>query len=251
MFLPFEPESVSPKRINLSREAKLHEVSGIIGHEFRDLGLLHRALSHSSLGNEGLPDYERLEFLGDAVLGFLVAECLYKRKPEVPEGELTSRRSLMVSRRPLAMVAEELNLGTYLLVGRGLTDESIRSPRILADLVEAVLAAVYLDGGIRAARRFVQVFVIERFQLDQEDLRGTTDPKTRLNQWAQAKNLGSRDDGPRPRSHVSGGRHPRPHHVPFLRSEEQADRRAGGRSRVPRRVARHHRRPAPRRTDDD
>lgn len=182
---------MSPKRINLSREAKLHEISGIIGHEFRDLGLLHRALSHSSLGNEGLPDYERLEFLGDAVLGFLVAESLYKRKPEVPEGELTSRRSLMVSRRPLATVAEELNLGTYLLVGRGLTDESLRSPRILADLVEAVLAAIYLDGGIRAARRFVEVFVIERFRLDQKDLRGTTDPKTRLNQWAQAQDLGT------------------------------------------------------------
>ena len=76
---------MSPQRIDTPREGKLREVCEIIGHEFRDLGLLHRALSHSSLGNEGLPDYERLEFLGDAVLGFLVAESLYKRKPEIPE----------------------------------------------------------------------------------------------------------------------------------------------------------------------
>jgi ribonuclease III len=182
---------VSPKRIDHPRQDKLREVSEIVGHEFRDLGLLHRALSHSSLGNEGLPDYERLEFLGDAVLGFLVAETLYKRKPEIPVGELTSRRSLMVSRRPLAIVAEELDLGSYLMVGRGLTDASLRSPRILADLVEAVLAAIYLDGGIRSARRFVQKFVIERFQDDHEHIRGTTDAKTRLNQWAQAEDIGT------------------------------------------------------------
>ena len=181
---------MSRKRLDPPREARLRDVCEILGHDFKNLALLNRALSHSSLGNEGLPDYERMEFLGDAVLGFLVAESLYKREPEIPEGELTSRRSMMVSRRPLAIVAAELDLGSYILVGRGLTDENLRSPRILADLVEAVLAAIYLDGGIKAARRFVSDFVIERFKDDPES-RGTIDAKTRLNQWAQSNDLGT------------------------------------------------------------
>ena len=132
---------MSRKRLDPQREQRLRKVCEIVGHDFENLAILNRGLSHSSLGNEGLPDYERLEFLGDAVLGFLVAESLYKREPEILEGELTSRRSMMVSRRPLAIVASELDLGSYILVGRGLTDENLRSPRILADLVESVLAA--------------------------------------------------------------------------------------------------------------
>ncbi len=181
---------MTQKKPDSHRESRLQEVCDRIGHRFKNIGLLNRALSHSSLGNEGLPNYERLEFLGDAVLGFLVAESLYKRKPEVPEGELTSRRSLMVSRRPLALVADDLELGTYMRVGRGLTDDALNSQRILADLVEAVLAAIYLDGGIRAARRFVQDFVIERFQAEYDEIQTTTDAKTRLNQWAQCHDQG-------------------------------------------------------------
>lgn len=181
---------MTQKKPESHRENRLREVYDRIGHRFKNIGLLNRALSHSSLGNEGLPNYERLEFLGDAVLGFLVAENLYKRKPEIPEGELTSRRSLMVSRRPLAVVADDLELGAYLRVGRGLTDDALQSQRILADLVEAVLGAIYLDGGVRAARRFVQRFVIERFQTERDESQTTTDAKTRLNQWAQCHDLG-------------------------------------------------------------
>ena len=172
-----------------ARTQALRQVQKQIGHEFKDADLLDRALSHSSLGNVGLPNYERLEFLGDAILGFLVAESLYKRSPEIPEGELTSRRSLLVSRQPLAVVADDLRLGEYLMVGRGLVEDTLRSKRILADLVEAVLGAIYLDGGTRHARRFVQRFILDRFQEAQADGAVTTDAKTRLNQLAQTRGL--------------------------------------------------------------
>lgn len=182
---------MASKKPDNHREKVLRKVCAAVGHDFKDLTLLNRALTHSSLGNQGMPNYERLEFLGDAVLGFLIADALYKQKPEIPEGELTSRRSLMVSRTPLAEVAEDLELGKYLQVGRGLTHDSMTSPRILADLVEAVLGAIYLDGGVTAARRFVRDFVLERFVPIQEQQRHITDAKTRLNQWAQSQGLSS------------------------------------------------------------
>lgn len=181
---------MAQKRPDNHREKRLREVCSALGYEFKDLTLLNRALTHSSLGNDGLPNYERLEFLGDAVLGFLVAESLYKQKPEIPEGELTSRRSLMVSRRPLAEVAIALRLVDYLQVGRGLTEDALGSERILADLVEAVLGAIVLDGGVTPARRFVKTFVLDRFGPLQQATRTATDPKTRLNQWAQSHAVG-------------------------------------------------------------
>ncbi|MHC4814294.1 MAG: ribonuclease III [Planctomycetota bacterium] len=167
-----------------ARKQALRRVQKQIGHQFKDVGLLDRALSHSSLGNVGLPNYERLEFLGDAILGFLVADHLYRRKPEVAVGDLTERRASLVSRQPLAKVATELRLSEYLTVGKGLPQDARRSNRILADLVEAVLAAIYLDGGINAARRFVKRHILQRFQ---------DDAKTRLNQLAQSRNLGAPD----------------------------------------------------------
>lgn len=163
----------------------------LIGHQFQDHGLLDRALSHSSLGNVGVPNYERLEFLGDAILGFLVAEHLYRHKPEHPVGDLTERRAALVSQRPLAKVAQNLELSNYMTVGKGLPQEGRRSNRILADLVEAVLAAVYLDGGLNAARRFVKRHILEPFHAQVLVARPRIDAKTRLNQLAQAQNLGN------------------------------------------------------------
>jgi ribonuclease-3 len=178
------------KKPDPHREARLRQLCARFDYEFRDLGLLNLALSHSSLGNEGLPNYERLEFLGDSVLGFLVAESLYLRKPEIPEGELTARRSLVVSRAPLAQVAADLRLNDYVLVGRGLSEDARRSRRIMADLTEAVIGAIYLDGGVVVARRFVQTFVLDRFA-DTQEVRSITDAKTRLNQWAQSEGMGT------------------------------------------------------------
>ncbi len=188
--------NVSPKKPSPSpaaaRKHALRRVQKQIGHEFKDLTLLDLALSHSSLGNVGLPNYERLEFLGDAILGFLVAEYLYCRKPEIPVGELTERRASLVSRPPLAEVAQALELSSYLTVGKGLSHDARSSNRILADLVEAVLAAIYLDGGLNAARRFVNRHILQRFGDEIRSTRPRIDPKTRLNQMAQSRNL----DGP-------------------------------------------------------
>ena len=187
---------MSPKKPSPSpaaaRKQALRKVQKQIGHDFKDLTLLDLALSHSSLGNVGLPNYERLEFLGDAILGFLVAEHLYRRKPEIPVGELTERRASLVSRPPLAEVAQALELSSYLTVGKGLSHDARSSNRILADLVEAVLAAIYLDGGLNAARRFVNRHILQRFRDEIQSTRLRIDAKTRLNQLAQSQNL----DGP-------------------------------------------------------
>ena len=123
---------MSTKKPKAARKKALHQVEQRIRYEFKDLSLLDRALSHSSLGNVGLPNYERLEFLGDAVLGFLVAEDLYHRKPDGPVGELTERRASLVSRQPLAEVATALELSRYMTVGKGLPEDALTSQRILA-----------------------------------------------------------------------------------------------------------------------
>lgn len=166
------------------------QVSTRIGHQFRNPLLLDRALVHSSMGNEGKRSYERLEFLGDAILGFMVADHLFRLTPEIPEGELTDRRAKIVSREPLAAIGRELGLAQFVEVGRGLRTEDLDNPRLLADLVEAVLGAIYLDGGVRAARRFVRNHVLARVPADGEADRRPRDAKSRLLHYAQAHGLG-------------------------------------------------------------
>ncbi len=130
-----------------------------IEYAFRDPALLARALTHSSFYNENRKQSqgsnERLEFLGDAVLGMLTAEYLYTANPGLPEGELTKLRSHMVCEPSLCAVAASLTLGEHLQLGKGELAGGGRSrPSVLADAVEALLAAVYLDGGVEAARLF-------------------------------------------------------------------------------------------------
>lgn len=181
-----EPTRDDEPQIHPARAAELTALAERLGHRFRDLGLLDRALCHSSTGNERRTNYERLEFLGDAVLGFLVAEALYHHEPEIPEGELTDRRARIVSRAPLAAIARDLGLGDALVGGRSLRAQDRGSMRILADLTESVLAAVYLDGGIRAARKFVRRHVLAR--LDQAvRSRPERDPKSRLLHFSQVR----------------------------------------------------------------
>lgn len=172
------------------RRNALIELSARIGHHFRDLGLLERALVHSSMGNAGKASYERLEFLGDAILGFVVAEHLFRLQPEIPEGELTDRRARIVSREPLAEVGRSLKLQDAVEVGRGIRSEELQNARLLADLVEAVLGAVYLDGGIRAARRFVKTHVLDRIPGATIAVGKPRDSKSQLLHWAQARGLG-------------------------------------------------------------
>ncbi len=161
-----------------------------IGYAFRDASLLHTALTHSSWSNENRaagPCNERLEFLGDAVLGFVVARYLYTRFPDLPEGRMTRLRAELVCERSLSLVAADLGLGDSLLLGRGEEHSGGRTrPSITADAVEAVIAAIFLDGGIDAAAAFIRRFLLDHFEA------GETHPdrdwKSELQELVQRKN---------------------------------------------------------------
>ena len=138
-----------------------------LGYTFSDPSLLQHALTHSSYANEhrseGMTSNERLEFLGDSVLGMVVADYLYRTHPHMPEGELTRTRAALVCEESLHEVARTLDLGSCLRLGRGEDAGGGRSrPSILADAVESVLAAVYLDGGLAPARRLIQSLILDR-----------------------------------------------------------------------------------------
>ena len=123
----------------------------IIGYTFHNKELLTRALTHSSYANEklGQGDNERLEFLGDAVLGFITAEYLFRTLPDTQEGELTKRRANAVCERAVAKFAREIHLGSYLLLGRGeLHTGGADRDSILSDAFESLIAAIYLDAGL-------------------------------------------------------------------------------------------------------
>lgn len=173
-----------------ARKRMLRAMQKALGHDFDDLDLLDRALTHASTGNEGKPNYERLEFLGDAFLNFAVADELFRMQPEIPEGRLTEVRAGLVSRRPLAAIARELGLVQHLEVGKGLRENELGSERILADLVEAVLGAVLIDGGVRAARKFVKKHVLARLSDHGNDGEVPVDSKTRLLHFCQRRGLG-------------------------------------------------------------
>ena len=143
----------------------IKDLEAAIGYRFKNITLLQNALSHSSYANEryhnSLMSNERLEFLGDSILGMVVAEHLYRNFPDRPEGELTRMRADMVCETALAAVADKLDLGNHLLLGHGEEQGGGRArASILADAVESVIAATYLDGGMDAARQFVDRFVL-------------------------------------------------------------------------------------------
>ena len=135
-----------------------------IGYRFHNITLLQNALSHSSYANEhwhnSLMSNERLEFLGDSVLGMVVAEHLYRNFPDRPEGDLTRMRADMVCEQALAEVANRLELGKHLLLGHGEEQGGRTRASILADAVESVIAATFLDGGMDAARAFIEKFIL-------------------------------------------------------------------------------------------
>lgn len=184
------PADDSAGSLEPSRASELAVLAARIGHEFRDVAHLQRALCHASTGNEKKVNYERLEFLGDAILNFLVAEQLFQHRPEIPVGELTELRARLVARQPLALVAVELQLGAALEGGRGLREQDRSSPRILADLVEAVLGAVYVDGGIDAATLFVQRWILSHLGEVMHHPSPARDAKSRLLHFAQTRGLG-------------------------------------------------------------
>ena len=156
-----------------------------LGYRFRDRSLLENALTHSSYANENksqLGSNERLEFLGDSILGMVTADFLYAEHPDLPEGDLTRTRAALVCEESLVEVATAWDLGAYLRLGRGEeTGGGRERPSIRADAVEAVLAAVYLDGGLDQCRA-----IIRRFILDKEKEKGASrDYKTTLQELVQ------------------------------------------------------------------
>ena len=143
----------------------IKDLETAIGYRFQNITLLQNALTHSSYANEywhnSLMSNERLEFLGDSILGMVVAEHLYRNFPDRPEGELTRMRADMVCEQALAGIANRLELGKHLLLGHGEEQSGGRSrASILADAVESVIAASFLDGGMAAARSFIENFVL-------------------------------------------------------------------------------------------
>jgi len=157
-----------------------------LGYVFRDGAILARALTHRSRSGQ---NYERLEFLGDSILSFVIADVLYDRFPQLSEGELTRLRATLVRRETLATLARELDLGDCLELGSGeLKSGGFDRDSILADGLEAVFGAVYKDGGIEAVREVV----LRRYQpiLDSIDPNSILkDPKTRLQEFLQRQSL--------------------------------------------------------------
>jgi ribonuclease-3 len=168
-----------------------HNLARALGYTFLDPGLLEAALIHTSYVNErhgrGLESNERLEFLGDAVLGVVVAHRLYELRPESPEGELTVLRAWLVRQSTLARWARHISLGPYLLLGRGEARGGGRDrPALLSRGFEALIGAVYLDGGLDAARAVLLPFVDQDLHTGFSPQR-VVDAKSRLQQVTQAR----------------------------------------------------------------
>ena len=181
----------SMKRENIAPSIESpQELAERLGLKITDWLLLSRALTHRSFLNEhpeALEDNERLEFLGDAVLDFVVGSWLYHHFPEMPEGDLTRMRSALVHTEQLAVFASKIKLGKALRLGRGETQAGGRNrPALLCDTFEALIGAIYLDGGIGAVGDFMEPLLIEA----SEDIllnNKNEDPKSLFQEWAQSQ----------------------------------------------------------------
>ena len=177
---------------------ELQTLEQALDYDFRDKGLLEHALTHRSRAHEdasgGIVDNESLEFLGDAVLGFVISDRLFREFPDYDEGQKSKAKARLVSGSTLARLGTELGLGEYLILGRG--EEKTggrRKPSLIADTFEAVVAAIYLDGGVVAADAFID----RQFRSSLDELHagkalsgGDADHKSALQEWLQANSLG-------------------------------------------------------------
>ncbi len=165
----------------------LTELEKRIGYRFHDRVHLSTALTHSSYANESKGTAvcnERLEFLGDSVLGFVVADYLYREHPEMPEGDLTKTRAALVCEKTLCRFSQELGIGDFLLLSNGEKHSGGRQrPSILADAFEALIAAIYVDGGLDSARDFVLRFIIPAVHSHKQN--SFRDYKTKLQEIIQ------------------------------------------------------------------
>lgn len=161
---------------------KLEKLEELTGHKFKDIVRLDRALTHSSAQHRTGKDYERLEFLGDRVLGLCIAEMLFARFAEANEGELSVRLNALVNAETLAEIADELKLHEVIRTGADVRDlQSERQKNMRADVVESLIATIYLDGGIPAARQFINRYWEPRAA---HVAAARRDAKTELQEWS-------------------------------------------------------------------
>jgi ribonuclease-3 len=188
------------------RDEALAALEARIGHKFADPALLARALTHVSASAARRDSYERLEFLGDRVLGLAVSHMLYDAFPNETEGELSRRLAALVRKETCAEVAEEWGVGPAMRLGEGEAQTGGRGKRaLLGDICEAIIGAAFLDGGAAAAERIVREAFGERMGASGQDLR---DAKTALQEWAQARGFTT------PRYQLVG--RSGPDHAPFF-----------------------------------
>jgi ribonuclease-3 len=155
-----------------------------IAYVFSDKSLLQAALTHASGAEHRLASNERLEFLGDAILGAVVCELLYRQFPQYLEGELTRVKSVVVSRRTCAKISEALGMQEFLILGKGMATHPSVPSSVLADVFESLVAAIYLDGGTQAAREFLERYILPEIELAAGGVLGNN-YKSMLQQLAQ------------------------------------------------------------------
>ncbi len=174
----------SPNEVSLISDTDLGICQERIGYRFQDVQILMDGLKHASGVSHRLASNERMEFLGDAILGFVVCEKLYQQYPEYLEGDLTKVKSVVVSRDTCARVCEKLGLQEFLLLGKGMAADPEIPRSVLAAAVESLIAAIYLDGGVEAAR----VFILEQLRIEiEQTVSGEfgSNYKSQLQQYAQ------------------------------------------------------------------
>ena len=156
---------------------------------YKNLAIYEQALTHPSYNgdaNTKHQDYEKLEFMGDSVLGYVTADLVYKNRPEMSEGDLTKLRSVLVSTKPLAAYARKINLDQYVRIGHSITASQVKeSDKILENVFESLIGAIYLDAGLKAAYRFIKYILLKDIQTYDAD--NLTDYKTKLQEEIQAE----------------------------------------------------------------
>jgi ribonuclease-3 len=162
----------------------LAECQAVLGYEFHNPDLLREALTHASGANHRLASNERLEFLGDAILGAVVCEMLFRKFPDYQEGELTRVKSIVVSRRTCARISEALELDLYLFLGKGMGAGDQTPSSLLADVFESLIGAIFVDGGMPAAARFITRYMEPEIEAAAEGQNGLN-YKSNLQQAAQ------------------------------------------------------------------
>lgn len=166
---------------------KLEKIQKVLTYHFRQIELLEQALTHRSYSRSS--NYERLEFLGDSVLNLVISEDIYRREPEASEGELSRIRASLVKQEALARVARDMDLGDYINLGGGeLKSGGYRRSSILSDTLEAIIGAIYLDGGFDAARESTTTLYRDYLR-NLPDSSTLTDDKTRLQEYLQSKQI--------------------------------------------------------------